>query len=163
MGEIKGFEDPLLKDMIRFRILSIFFFLELVQWKPQNNPAEHGFQISYAEKIEIFLALRNFLQVKWSTLLMDAIFQIWYDPKRKSFLPLVDGRTVGAFKAQIAHSGAGVYVCRYGSALPSPPISQILQLLMVSTEHADHPRGSLRFETLISFLNLKCCWDVAQS
>ena len=30
MGEIKDFEDPLLKDMIRFRTLSILFFLELV-------------------------------------------------------------------------------------------------------------------------------------
>ena len=63
-------------------------------------------------------------------------------------------------KAQIAHSGAGVvgiHTCSYGAALPSPPISQLLQLLMVSTEHAAHPRGSLRFETLISFLNIKCC------
>ena len=64
MGEIRGFEDPLLKDMIRFRTLSILFFLELVQQKSQNNLSEHRFQISYAEKIEIFLALGNFLQVK---------------------------------------------------------------------------------------------------
>ena len=61
MGGIKGFEDPLLKDMIRFRTSSIFF---LVQQKSQNNLSEHGFQISYAEKIETFLALGNFLQVK---------------------------------------------------------------------------------------------------
>ena len=55
MGGIKGFEDPIIKDMIRFKTLSIFFSLEMAQRKSQNNQAE---------KIEIFLALRNFLQVK---------------------------------------------------------------------------------------------------